>query len=151
MTAARKHKWDLTSLTVWENFTEVVSHMRLAGQKPQVEFVTEKRSLSQNDMSFALYKQIGAQAEDQSISDIRRECKLVHGIPILRRDDEQFRALYNKSILHNLSYEEKLLAMEWFPVTRMMNKTQFSEYLDTVIREYSKQGYSLIHPSEAER
>lgn len=146
--SARNHRWDLSADTVMDNFIGYVSQLRLAGKRPVVEFVKQSRSLDQNALAFAMYKQIGAQVEDQSISDIRRECKLVHGIPILRRDDQKFRDMYNKTILHNLVYEEKLEAMEWFPVTRLMNKTQFSEYLDTIIREYSKQGISIVMPGE---
>lgn len=144
----RQQRWVLNGETVVANFMAHVSQMRLAGKPPTVEFVDAKRSLDQNAMAFALYKQIGGQCEDQSIVEIRRECKLLYGIPILRAEDEKFRAMYDKSIKYNLTHEEKLEAMEWFPVTRLMSKKQFTEYLDTIIREYSKQGYSLLHPSE---
>lgn len=146
--AKRQQRWVLNGETVIRHFNDLVTQMRLSGKPAVVELVAAKRSLDQNAMAFALYKQIGEQCQDQSIVEIRRECKLCHGIPILRAEDEKFRAMYDKSIKHTLSYEEKLEAMEWFPVTRLMSKTQFTEYLDTIIREYSKQGYSLLHPSE---
>jgi hypothetical protein len=38
--------------------------------------------------------------------------------------------------------------MEFLPVTRLMDKAQFSEYLDTVIREFSKAGVSILMPGE---
>lgn len=146
---SRKIRFDLGSDSACEVFTTFVSNMRLTGKRPIFELVPESRTLDQNALAFALYTQIAEQSQDQSISDVRRECKLVHGIPILRRDDEDFRHLYNKSILHNLTYEEKLRAMEWFPVTRLFSKKQFTEYLETLIREYGKQGYSLLMPEAA--
>jgi len=146
----RKIRFDLSTESAITSFLAFVGQHRLTGKKPIFELVPEKRTLSQNDMAFALYTQIAEQAQDQSISDIRRECKLVHGIPILRRDDAEFAALYDKSIRGTLTYDEKLQAMEWFPVTSLMDKKQFTEYLDTILREYSSQGYALINPAEQE-
>jgi len=64
--------------------------------------------------------------------------------------DEAFSAMYTKSIMQHLTTEEKLLAMDILPVTSRMKKPQATEYIETVIREFSKQGLSLINPSEAE-
>jgi hypothetical protein len=47
-----------------------------------------------------------------------------------------------------LTYEEKLEAMDILPVTRLMTKEQGTAYIDAIIREYSRQGYSLVSPSE---
>ena len=148
MNAPRQMRFDVSTDRGLDIFLDIRNGLLLAGKKAVFELVQERRSLDQNALSFALYQQIAGQLDDQSIADIRRECKLVHGIPILRRDDEEFRAMYNKTILHNLDYEEKLKAMEWFPVTRLFSKKQFSEYLDTIIREYSKQGISIVMPGE---
>jgi len=145
----RQIRFDLSTESAMTAFMAFVGQMRLTGKRPIFELAKEKRSLDQNALAFAIYTQIAEQVQDQSISDVRRECKLVHGIPILRRDDAEFAELYDKSIKGTLSYEEKLKAMEWFPVTRLFTKAQFTEYLDTMIREYSKQGYFLAHPSEA--
>lgn len=148
MNAPRQMRFDVSTDRGLEIFLEIRNGLVLAGHPAVFELAKPKRSLDQNALSFALYKQIAGQVEDQSITDIRRECKLIHGIPILRRDDEEFRGMYNKTILHNLNYEEKLRAMEWFPVTRLFSKKQFSEYLDIVIQEYSKQGVSIVMPGE---
>jgi len=145
----RNHQWDLSNSTVLQNFIEYVGQMRLAGKRPLVQFVAPKRSLDQNALSHALYTQIAGQLEDQTVQEVRAECKLRHGIPILRAGNEKFRTMYDKSIRGTLDYEEKLAAMEFLPVTRLMDKAQFSEYLDTVIREYSKQGVSIVMPGES--
>ena len=140
-------KWDLSSETMIERFLAHVGTLRLSGKRPLVEFVPESRSLDQNSMSFALYKQVAEQKQDESVEDIRRRCKLEIGIPILRRDDEEFRWVYDNSV-KLLPYEKKLLSMKWTDVTSRMSKKQFGEYLDEIIRDYSMQGYSLVHPSE---
>ena len=114
--------WDLSSEVVQQNFLAHVGQLRLAGKKPLFQQVQEKRSLSQNDMIYALYKQISEQCEDQSIREIRHECKLRFGVPILRAGNEKFKAMYDKAIKETLTYEEKLEAMEFLPVTRLMSK-----------------------------
>lgn len=143
----RSQHWDITGDTVWQNFCEFRAQAVLAGKRFVVRQVPEKRTLDQNAMSHAIYTQIASQLEDQTIMEIKAECKLRHAVPILRAESEEFRAKYDKVIKpHN--YETKLSLMEWLPVTSLMNKAQFSEYLDTVIREYSKQGVSIVMPGE---
>ena len=149
MTAAtRNHPWDCTGDTGWQNFCNFRTQAVLAGQRFIVQRVNEKRSLDQNALSHALYSQIAAQIEDQTVNDIRAECKLRHGVPILRAESDEFRAKYDKVIKPH-DYETKLSLMEWLPVTSLMNKPQFSEYIDTVIREYSKVGISIVMPGES--
>lgn len=149
MKPSRRQRWDLSSDTVVENFNAFITNMRLAGKRPLVEIVPEARSLDQNDMFYALYQQVAEQKDDESIRDVRRYCKLHFGVPILRASVPGFKSMYDKAIRDHLEYEEKLEAMDFLPVTRLMTKKQGTEYIDTIIREFSKQGYSLIHPSEA--
>lgn len=143
------NNWTLTQASL-PNFVEFVSHQFLAGRPAvKVKIVPEKRTTDQNSMIYALYGQIAAQCEDQSVIDIRRECKLNYGVPILRASDEVFREVYDNSIMHNLTYDQKLLAMDYMDVTSRMNKKQGTEFIDTVIREYSKRGISIVHPGES--
>lgn len=141
-------RFDVSTDRGLDIFLDIRNGLLLAGKKAVFELVPEKRSLDQNAMSFALYKEIAGQLEDQTVAEVRAECKLRFGVPILRGANERFRAMYDKAIKDTLSYEEKLDAMEFLPVTRLMDKEQFSEYLDTVIREYSKQGIAITMPGE---
>ena len=145
---ARQITYDLSHKAGWDLFKNMVSQMRLAGKRPKAVLQDGKRSLDQNAMAFALYKQISQQLEDQSIREIRAECKLTVGVPILRASNAKFMAMYDKG-LKQLDYEEKLAAMEFIPVTSLMGKKDFSSFLDEVVRVYSQQGISLINPSEA--
>lgn len=146
----RQIRFDLTTESAMTAFLAFVAQMRLTGKRPVFELAKEKRSLDQNSMFYALYQQIAQQSGDQSVNDVRRECKLRYGVPILRATDGEFKALYDKCIRDTLTYEEKLEAMDILPVTRRMTKEQGTEYIDTILREYSKQGYALINPYEQE-
>lgn len=141
--------WDITSDRSWGYFVDRRAEMIREEKKVVVSFVDAARSLDQNAMSFALYKQIASQLDDQSIIDIRSECKLTVGVLLLRNANPSFKAFYDKGLRH-LTHEEKLDAMVFVPVTSLMSKKVFSEYLDEVIRKYSRQGLVLINPSEME-
>ena len=141
------HRWDVTGDTSWQNFCNFRTQAILAGERFIVQRVPEKRSHDQNALSFALYTEIAGQLGDQTVDDIRAECKLRHGIPILRAASQEFRDMYDKVIKPH-DYETKLAMMAYIPVTSLMDKAQFTEYLETVIREYSKQGISIVMPGE---
>jgi hypothetical protein len=131
-------------------FLEKVTEMRVNGLQPRVSFVDPVRTLDQNGMIYAVYKQIAQQKEDESVIDIKRHCKAYYGIPILLAEDEAFAKMYRKGIMNNLTTEEKLEAMDILPVTSRFSKKQATEYIDIMIREYSKQGISLVNPAEVD-
>ena len=147
MTAPRPMRFDVSTDRGLETFLEVRNGLLLSGKDAVFQLLPPKRTKSQNDLSFALYTQIARQKQDESVEDIRRQCKLEYGVPILRRDDEEFRYVYDNST-KKLEYEAKLISMKWTDVTSRMSKKQFSEYVDTVIREYSKQGIVILMPGE---
>lgn len=150
MTAARPRVWDLTTETAQASFLQHIGMLRLTGKKPLFKELEEGRSTDQNAMFYALYRDIADQSQDQTEIDVRRYCKLHYGVPIMRRESEKFRERYDQVIRDNLTYEQKILAMDILDVTSLMNKRQGTEYIDTIIREYSTLGFSLIHPSEKE-
>ena len=93
----------------------------------------------QNDLIYMLYADIERYTEGEGIVDIRRRCKLHYGVPILRAHDEEFRKVYDKSV-KPLPYEDKLEIMDFLPVTSRMKKPQATEYIETIMREYSQRG-----------
>jgi len=97
------------------------------------------RSLEQNALSHALYKQAAEQFGDRTPQDVRRECKLRYGVPILRGADPEYCAAYDKAIKPH-SYEDKLQMMDYWPVTRLMTVDQMQYYLDTVMLALAGQG-----------
>ena len=104
-----------------------------------------KRSVEQNALQFALLNSIAEQRGDVTYEDVRAECKLHYGVPILRRDRPDFKAQYD-SIVRPLPYAHKLELMlppVEFPVTSLMKTPQMTEYLETIYREYSAKGFVL--------
>lgn len=113
---------------------------------------SKKRSVDQNRLWAAIYKRISEQlgagtAED--IKDWRAECKLNHGVPIMRRDSDKFEEDWRK-YLSGKNYEQQLDFMkrffgdpDGFPVTRQFNTKQGKEYTDALADTYVPQGVYL--------
>ena len=104
------------------------------------------RSLSQNDISHAWYEQVSQELRDESVLGVKCISKLHCGVPILRAEDAEFRALYD-AVIRPLDYELKLEAMKAWPVTSLMSKTQMSQYLDDVAKYWSTRGVILTRPT----
>lgn len=121
--------------------TAMVAKLRAfaKGERVRVtwELASVPRTLEQNAGVYQAYKLIALEHGD-TIKNVRRECKLCHGVPILRADDAEFRAVYDKAI-KPLDYEAKLEVMDYWPVTSRMTKAQLSQYLDELQNTYNVQ------------
>jgi hypothetical protein len=96
---------------------------------------SKPRSTQQNALIHAAYGQISRELGEQSVAEVRREAKLTLGVPILRAEDEEFRAAYDATI-KTLTYEQKLKAMDFWPVTSRMNTDQLSRYYAAMQKQY---------------
>ena len=94
------------------------------------------RSIDQNSISHAWYEQISRELREETPLGIKNFCKLHYGVPILRAENEEFRQQYD-TVLKPLSYDKKLLAMNFLPVTSLMNKAQLSQYLEAMQSAYA--------------
>ena len=103
------------------------------------------RSLNQNHLQFLWANEFAAAMGDRTGEEVRLEWKLRHGVPILRAEDDGFRATYDAN-LKGLPYVEKLRLMELIPVTSLMTVKQMKAYLDTVQREAAGHGVRLTDP-----
>lgn len=104
-----------------------------------------KRSAEQNRLQRLWVGEIAAQLGDQTAEEVRGECKLTLGVPILRAENEDFREQYDTHV-RGLPYPTKLaLMMEPLdmPVTRLMTVDQTTRYLEAIARRYSEQGVRL--------
>lgn len=117
------------------------------GWKITWEAFCPKRSVDQNAISHVWYGQIAKQLREQSEGEVKCECKLHCGVPILRGEDAEFRKVYDMAI-KPLTYEQKLEAMKIFPVTSLMSRKQLSRYLEAVQKMYAQLGVRLEFPSE---
>lgn len=109
--------------------------------------IGKSRSLDQNAISHCFYEQIAKELREDNVLGWKAFCKLTIGVPILRAEDEEFRAAYDASI-KLLTYEQKIQAMHFFPVTSLMTKPQFSTYLESMQAEFLKRGVLLEFPPE---
>ena len=101
----------------------------------KVKVTSGKRSLNQNDISHVWYEQMALEDRQHDAREHRRYCKLHHGVPILRAESEEFRAAYD-AVIRPLAYPVKLVAMDHWPVTSLMNKAQMTKYLEAVQADY---------------
>lgn len=103
------------------------------------------RSLDQNALQFKWAQEVAEQRGDMTFEEVRHEWKLHFGVPILRAENEDFRAVYDEAI-KPLPYALKLKAMRFIPVTSEMTVKQMVAYLDTIQRECAEQGIRLTDP-----
>lgn len=113
-----------------------VSWTQGAGRKP-----------AQNRLAQRWFTDIALQLGDQTHEDVRAECKLRFGVPILRAEIEAFCVSYDAT-MKGLTYEEKVAAIKAFdlPVTRLMTVKQMSAFMDAVQQEFTRQGVRLTDP-----
>lgn len=103
------------------------------------------RSLPQNSFSHAWYGQLARELPEDDALGWKCYCKLHHGVPILRAEDEEFRETYDSAI-KGLSYEQKLKVMRLLPVTSRMTKEQLSKYAEAVQMDFAQRGVRLEFP-----
>lgn len=111
-----------------------------------VEWVQGRdRTRDQNALQWLWASEAAHQLGDRTADEIQRDWKLRFGVPILREDSAEFRAVYDKAI-RPLPYELKVEAMRFLPVTSEMKVRQMVRYLDTVQRECLSNGIRLTDP-----
>jgi hypothetical protein len=103
------------------------------------------RSLPQNALTHAWYGQIARELREDDELGWKCYCKLHHGVPILRTEDEEFRTTYD-AVIKPLSYEQKLIAMRCWPVTSIMTKEQLSRYAAALQADFARRGVRLEFP-----
>ena len=117
----------------------------------RVDLKTGKdRSISFNDLSHVWYAQLANELKQDDAINWKCFCKLNFAVPILRSEDEQFRFFYDSSIKSSLTYEQKLQAMKYLPVSSLMTNAQFKKYCETMQEYFAKIGVNLEFPKEDE-
>lgn len=106
------------------------------------------RSSEQNRLSQKWYAEIAEQTGEER-EDVRARCKLEIGVPILREASEPFRNTYDR-LIRPLDYDDKidLIRSTDMPVTRLMNVTQMTLYMDEVFRRHASVGIALTVPPD---
>ena len=105
------------------------------------------RTLRQNNFINTMYRDIAVQLGDRSEREVRWECKLNIGLPILRPEDPVFNGFCAKALGH-LTHEQRLKSMEYIDVTSRMSVKQAQRYIDQVIITYTEQGVALAYEQD---
>lgn len=105
----------------------------------------QARSGQQNKHTHVWYEQVAQELRENTAGEVKGFCKLHFGVPILRAEDADFREAYDKKILSNFTYEQKLIIMEDcnFPVTSRMSKDQLHRYEKKMQDHYRPLGVEL--------
>lgn len=109
------------------------------------------RSLDQNAISHTWYEQIERELREDDKLGVKCFCKPHFGVPILRAASEEFREFYNAAFLHTLTYEQKITAMKFIPVTSLMETDQLSQYLVAMQDHFRGRGVMLEFPPEDQK
>lgn len=126
-----------------ENLVRFLGNLKLP---LTVEWVQGRdRTRDQNALQWLWATEAAHQLGDRTSDEVQREWKLRHGVPILREDSAEFRAVYDRAI-KPLTYELKVEAMRFLPVTSEMKVRQMVRFLDAVQRECLDQGLRLTDP-----
>lgn len=104
-------------------------------------------SNAQRRLSFQWYRDVSRQLSEQTDGEVRAECKVIHGAPILCAENERFDQAW-QNLRAAMHHEAALKFVEHteLPVTSLMTVKQMSAYLDAVQRHYSAQGVRLTDP-----
>ncbi len=148
MTRPPRREWQITD----EN-RSIMGILQCLSDAAPPFFVTfqageEKRRTRQNSFVFEAYSQIADMLDDHTASDVRAISKLHVGVPILRAEDEAFRAKYDERV-KPFPYEQKLAFMVEpfeFPVTSLMSVRQMSEYIRQMLAFWDQRGASVMLP-----
>lgn len=127
----------------------------LQGQKDELPITVSiskgnVRSGKQNRLFRRWLIEIQVQTEQETVEWWRGYCKLHIGVPILRHEDAEFCAGYDKTV-KPLPYERKIECMMEpiaMPVTSRMTTKQMTQFLDDMHRHFAEQGIILTIPED---
>ncbi len=105
------------------------------------------RSVEQNAVMHGWFGQVARELREDDARGVKRFCKLHFGVPILRAEDEDFRAAYDR-VIRPLPYEDKLVAMDILPVTSVMTTIQLDRCMTDIQDHYRPRGVTLEYPKE---
>ena len=103
------------------------------------------RTAAQNRLIHRWFQDVANQLGDETALGVKRYCKLHFGVPILRAEDDAFRAFYD-TIMKQRTYEEKTAAIEFVEVTSRMGVKQLTQMMEAMQAHYLPQGIRLTDP-----
>lgn len=139
------------SSRVLHNAMDLVEWLNFLGKKSYPMTVSftegEKRTPPQNRTINMWYSEAAVKLGDTTTEDVRAECKLQFGVPILRRDDAAFLLEYDANF-KPFPYETKRKLFKALEpaITSRMTVKQLKEYMDAMRAHFAKGGVHLTDP-----
>lgn len=108
----------------------------------------QPRSLDYNAQVHVWFQQIADELREDTPLGVKAECKLHFGVPILRAEDADFRAFYDRALKHSFTHEEKLEVMKFVPVTSLMTQDQMKQFATAMQDHYRDRGVVLTYQTK---
>lgn len=143
----RPMRWYITDS---EGMCKALAFIASAPQPYTVTFSKDRdRTSAQNNLVHKWFAEIAKQRGDTTAQEVKAECNLTYGRPILDRDDDEWSAAFGY-IFGQLNHAAKLKAIRVLdiPFTRRMTVAQLTEYMDQMAADYRQQGFRLTQPDE---
>ena len=144
-------KHTINSEVALQSFVGMIRELWHSRRYLQVSVIEGKgRSIEQNAVMHGWFGQVARELRQDDARGVKRYCKLHFGVPILRAEDEDFRAAYDR-VIKPLPYADKQVAMDILPVTSIMTTIQLDTCMTDIQDHYAKQGVMLVYPKEGGR
>ena len=105
------------------------------------------RTTEQNALQWLWATEVSYQTGDRTAEEVQEDWRLVHGVPILKESDEDFRKAFD-CLIAPWPYEAQKRAMKslGMGVTRHLKVPQMIAFMDSVTRECAEMGFELTDP-----
>jgi len=118
-----------------------------AGAVVHISEAKEHRTDAQNRLIHKWFSDIEKEGAGSSFADIKADCNLTYGVPILTRDNPDWSAAFGYIFgALNRPAQIKALRVLKVPVTSQMGVKQLTEYMDQMQRDYAEGGIHLTDP-----
>ena len=141
-------KYTLNSEVALQSFVGTIRELWHSRRYLQVSVIEGKgRSIEQNAVMHGWFGQVARELRQDDARGVKRFCKLHFGVPILRAEDEDFRAAYDR-VIKPLPYADKLVAMDILPVTSRMTTLQLDRCMADMQEHFGPRGVALVYPKK---
>ena len=112
---------------------------------------SKKRSLPSNDHQHVWYEQISKYHGDRLYIEVKCECKIILGLPIILESEEwgqRYEEILHKHEFYQKTYEEKIKWIRDLPITSYFTPAESKIYMDNMIYYYNEAGIPIKYSRE---
>ena len=97
--------------------------------------IGKARTLPLNATTHVWYNQVAIEEGEYTPEEVKCLCKFHFGLPIIRATDEELN-IFCCEVIDQMTYENKIKAMKFLPVTSRMTTKQIISYMEHVQAHY---------------